>query len=56
MPKKFKVKKKSEPSQKTPKGLEIPIPTREEVEDALEKIVQPVTKGSGSTSHPKDKR
>ena len=27
-----------QPKQTTPKGLEIPVPTRKEVEDALEKL------------------
>lgn len=29
-----------EPKQKTPKGLEIPIPKRENVEDAIEKLAK----------------
>ena len=27
-----------QPKQKTPKGLEIPVPTRKEVEEALDKL------------------
>jgi hypothetical protein len=34
----------SEPKQRTPKGLEIPVPKRKDVEDALRKLVQPVKK------------
>jgi hypothetical protein len=30
-----------EPKQKTPKGLEIPVPKRREVMDALRKIARP---------------
>jgi hypothetical protein len=30
--------------QKTPKGLEIPVPKRKDVMDALRKLVQPVKK------------
>jgi hypothetical protein len=30
-----------EPKQKTPKGLEIPVPKREQVIDALDKIFKP---------------
>jgi hypothetical protein len=33
-----------EPKQKTPKGLEIPIPKRKAVMDALRKLVQPAKK------------
>lgn len=33
-----------EPKQTTPKGLEIPVPKRREVMDALRKLVQPVKK------------
>lgn len=33
-----------EPKQKTPKGLEIPMPKRKDVMDALRKLVQPVKK------------
>ena len=29
-----------QPKQKTPKGLEIPIPKREDVDDALEKLAK----------------
>jgi hypothetical protein len=32
------------PTQKTPKGLEIPVPTRESLFSAFKKIVQPVKK------------
>jgi hypothetical protein len=32
------------PKQKTPKGLEIPVPKRKEVMDALRKLVQPAKK------------
>jgi hypothetical protein len=31
-----------EPKQKTPKGLEIPVPKRRDLLDAFRKIVQPV--------------
>jgi len=33
-----------EPKQTTPKGLEIPVPKREEVMDALGKVAKPPTK------------
>jgi hypothetical protein len=32
---------RQEPKQKTPKGLEIPVPKRGEVMDALRKIARP---------------
>jgi hypothetical protein len=32
------------PTQKTPKGLEIPVPKRKDVEDDLRKLVQPKKK------------
>ena len=33
-----------EPTQKTPKGLEIPMPKREQVMDALRKVAKPKPK------------
>ena len=33
-----------EPTQKTPKGLEVPVPKRKDVMDALKKLVQPAKK------------
>ena len=33
-----------EPKQKTPNGLEIPVPKRKDVIDALRKLVQPTKK------------
>lgn len=33
--------KKQEPKQTTPKGLEIPVPKREDVLDALGKVAKP---------------
>jgi hypothetical protein len=36
--------KPQEPTQKTPKGLEIPVPKRKELMDAFRKIVGPVKK------------
>jgi hypothetical protein len=30
-----------EPTQKTPQGLDIPIPTRRQVDDALAKVAKP---------------
>jgi hypothetical protein len=36
--------KRQEPTQKTPKGLEIPVPKRSEVMDALDKIAKPSAK------------
>jgi hypothetical protein len=36
--------KPQEPTQKTPKGLEIPIPSRESIFSALRKIAKPVKK------------
>ena len=35
---------RSEPKQKTPKGLEIPVPKREDVMDALGKVAKPPEK------------
>jgi hypothetical protein len=35
---------KQEPKQRTPKGLEIPVPKRKDVMDALRKLVQPAKK------------
>lgn len=35
---------KQEPTQRTPKGLEIPVPKRRDVMDALRKLIQPVKK------------
>jgi hypothetical protein len=36
--------KPQEPTQKTPKGLEIPVPKRKDLMDAFRKIVGPVKK------------
>jgi hypothetical protein len=36
--------KPQEPKQKTPKGLEIPLPSRESIFAALRKIAKPVKK------------
>jgi hypothetical protein len=36
--------KDQEPMQRTPKGLEIPVPKRKDVMDALRKLVQPPKK------------
>jgi hypothetical protein len=36
--------KDQEPMQRTPKGLEIPVPKRRDVMDALRKLVQPARK------------
>jgi hypothetical protein len=36
--------KPQEPTQKTAKGLEIPVPKRQDVMDALKKLVQPAKK------------
>ena len=36
--------KPQEPKQKTPKGLEIPLPTRESILAALRKVAKPVKK------------
>jgi hypothetical protein len=36
--------KDQEPMQRTPKGLEIPVPKRKDVMDALRKLVQPAKK------------
>jgi len=36
--------KDQEPTQRTPKGLEIPVPKRREVLDGLRKLMQPVKK------------
>jgi hypothetical protein len=38
--------KPQEPKQKTPKGLEIPVPKRKEVMDALSKVAKPKPKKS----------
>ena len=39
-------------TQKTPKGHEIPVPTRREIEDALDKMAKP-TKPSVTRRRPK---
>jgi hypothetical protein len=36
--------KPHEPKQKTPKGLEIPVPSRESIFTALRKAIKPVKK------------
>jgi len=36
--------KPQEPTQKTPKGLEIPVPTRESIFSTLRKVIKPVKK------------
>jgi len=36
--------KPQEPTQKTPKGLEIPVPTRESIFSALRKVIKPAKK------------
>jgi hypothetical protein len=36
--------KPQEPTQKTPKGLEIPLPSRESIFSALRKAIKPVKK------------
>jgi hypothetical protein len=36
--------KPQEPTQKTPKGLEIPVPKRKDIMASLRKLVQPVKK------------
>lgn len=36
-----------EPTQTTPKGTPIPIPTRKQVADGLRRLVKPVAKPSG---------
>jgi len=36
--------KQPAPTQKTPKGLEIPVPKRSEVVAALRKVIRPVRK------------
>jgi hypothetical protein len=41
-----------QPKQKTPKGLEIPVPTRKEVEEALHKMAKS-KKPSVPTRRPK---
>lgn len=41
-----------EDKQKTPKGAEIPVPTREAWEKSLHKVVKPKPKGS-TTDRPK---
>jgi hypothetical protein len=38
--------KDQEPMQRTPKGLEIPVPKRRDVMNALRKLVQPSKKTS----------
>jgi hypothetical protein len=39
--------KAQEPKQKTPKGLEIPVPKRREIMDALGKVAKPPAKPKG---------
>lgn len=36
--------KHEQPTQKTPKGLEIPVPKRRDLMDAFRKIIQPTKK------------
>ena len=36
--------KRQEPTQVTPKGLEIPVPKRRDLMDAFKKLIQPVKK------------
>jgi hypothetical protein len=36
--------KPQEPTQRTPKGLEIPVPKRKDLEEAMKKIMRPVKK------------
>ena len=40
-PSEFKI---GEPTQRTPKGLEIPVPKRKDVDESIRKLVQPVKK------------
>ena len=40
------------PTQKTPKGYEIPIPTKEEVFRVLKKAAEPTEKNSETPSRP----
>jgi hypothetical protein len=42
----YRTPQHDEPSQTTPNGLEIPIPSREQVLSALKKIAKPITKPS----------
>jgi hypothetical protein len=35
---------KQEPKQKTPKGLEIPVPKRRDLMDAFRKVIKPAKK------------
>jgi hypothetical protein len=46
---------KDEQTQRTETGLEIPVPTREEIEDALAKIAKPqVSTRKGGRRRPKE--
>jgi len=42
-----------EPTQSTPKGTAIPIPTREQVAEGLKKLAKPITKPSDDGSSQK---
>lgn len=43
--------REGEPSQKTRKGLEIPVPTRKEVGQFFNKVVRKLPSGRGTASH-----
>jgi hypothetical protein len=44
------------PTQYTPKGLEIPVPSRKQVEDDLAKVAEPMVGSPDHPSSPKRKR
>ena len=41
-------KESSEPKQRTPKGLEIPVPKRRDLMDAFKKLIQPAKKAQAA--------
>jgi hypothetical protein len=44
-----------EPTQQTEKGLTIPVPTRDDIEDALARVAKPQVSRLGRKRRPKDK-
>jgi hypothetical protein len=42
----YRAPQDDEPSQTTPKGLAIPVPSREQIESGLKKIAKPIAKPS----------
>ena len=49
--KKRSLVREGEPSQKTAKGLEIPVPTRREVDEMFAKVIRKRPSGGETTGH-----